>query len=825
MTAKEPQSAREGHAAESRMHRFFRQRPVHEKIPWDRRTSIIWHPSEVETHYEQPKNSFCRFRHEFELPGTAKRSELRIFADSRYMLYINGHYVGRGPCRSDPRWQYYDVWEISALLVPGPNTIAVLALHYGYGTGQSVHRIPALLVECTVDQEDGGCTRIASDASWKCSLHPAYERNAPRINGCQGPVEVYDARLEDGQWQQPGYDDGDWMSAKARNRQLSPFWNLVPRDIPLLEEGEVTACRIAGIGELGERPEAVDRLHKQIMEEEAGLTVSSMDSVGTAEYTVQRTEQGKASVVTFDFGRMEVGFLQLDVTGAEGDILDVVYAEELWEGKALLNANNNRSFDRFVLAGGRNELELAFGWKAFRYVQIRVRNHKGPLTFHRVGIRTRYYPASRTSGFACPDHELERIWTISAHTLRCCMQDGFLDSSSREQQQWMGDGRVQSIYNYYFTGDSRLHAKLLMQIGQSQDESGMTKSRYPDGHHNFPPIPSFCLQWICSFSDYEFYTADNSKVAEWWPNIVLALRWFTAYINEEGVLEDVPYWSFIDWGELPAGSAPDVARGGIIGALNLQYVEALRVAVHFAYQENDAEAAAVFGGLADRVEDGIKRLLWNEAAGGYADCAVNGKKSEKVSEITNSLALLHLHRPGEERAGRIVRNVFFREAGYPVLKASPYFMLSVYRALSTHGQSGLVLQMIRERYGAMVEAGATTTWENWEVFYRTAQGDVRYQSASHAWAAMPIVFMAEQILGVSPAAPGFKRVHVAPRLFGMAHAKGTVATPAGEFHIDVRRQEDQVSLELVVPEGSEAIVRGRICPPGRHALEWTEQET
>lgn len=51
MTAKEPRSAKEGHAAGSGMFRFFRERPAHEKILWDRRTSIIWHPSEVETQW------------------------------------------------------------------------------------------------------------------------------------------------------------------------------------------------------------------------------------------------------------------------------------------------------------------------------------------------------------------------------------------------------------------------------------------------------------------------------------------------------------------------------------------------------------------------------------------------------------------------------------------------------------------------------------------------------------------------------------------------------------------------------------------------------
>lgn len=126
--------------------RFVRKRPAVLRTD----SSIIWHPSQWETYYETPKNSYCMFRKSVVLSEMPQEGMLRIFADSRYMLWINGQYAARGPARSDPDFQYYDVIDIQPFLKKGKNTIAVLVVYYGYGTGHSISRIPALFVEGSV---------------------------------------------------------------------------------------------------------------------------------------------------------------------------------------------------------------------------------------------------------------------------------------------------------------------------------------------------------------------------------------------------------------------------------------------------------------------------------------------------------------------------------------------------------------------------------------------------------------------------------------------------------------------------------------------------
>jgi hypothetical protein len=85
---------------------------------------------------ELPPADFSRvqFRRSFDLLPGLDRSErvpLRVSADSRYLLWVNGAKVGRGPIRSQPRRLRYDEYDIASCLRPGRNVIAVLVTYYG----------------------------------------------------------------------------------------------------------------------------------------------------------------------------------------------------------------------------------------------------------------------------------------------------------------------------------------------------------------------------------------------------------------------------------------------------------------------------------------------------------------------------------------------------------------------------------------------------------------------------------------------------------------------------------------------------------------------
>ncbi len=117
-----------------------------------------------------------------------------------------------------------------------------------------------------------------------------------------------------------------------------------------------------------------------------------------------------------------------------------------------------------------------------------------------------------------------------------------------------------------------------------------------------------------------------------------------------------------------------------------------------------------------------------------------------------------------------------------------------------------MLTSVRDTWGGMLDAGATTFWEAWDA---TQSGDARYafygrpfgKSLCHAWAAGPAWLLPTALLGIRPLAAGWSRVAVAPVRSDLAWISATVPTPRGPLHVDL----DGKRLRVRAPQGVEVV--------------------
>ena len=63
--------------------------------------------------------------------GGEERALLRITADDQYQLYVNGTFLGQGPAPAYPEHYYYNEFDLTGLLHPGNNVIAVHLYYQG----------------------------------------------------------------------------------------------------------------------------------------------------------------------------------------------------------------------------------------------------------------------------------------------------------------------------------------------------------------------------------------------------------------------------------------------------------------------------------------------------------------------------------------------------------------------------------------------------------------------------------------------------------------------------------------------------------------------
>ncbi len=188
----------------------------------DLRKTMIWAAG------PEPQGAyFAAFRRQFVLPDAPGDAVLHLFADVRYLLWVNGSYVSRGPARFHPKSPEYDTIPLTPFLRPGKNTIAVVVMANA-SNGKMMHHAPGLTARLETTAEP---SVLVTDTQWRGSRETRY--GPPRVQW--GNVrDRIDMRAEDGDWTLPDYDDAHWQAAVPIDGEQ---WGvLIPRRIPLLRE-------------------------------------------------------------------------------------------------------------------------------------------------------------------------------------------------------------------------------------------------------------------------------------------------------------------------------------------------------------------------------------------------------------------------------------------------------------------------------------------------------------------------------------------------------------------------------------------------------------
>jgi hypothetical protein len=208
------------------------------KQPFTPGASWIW-----SAEARRPYNNFVCFRRSFDLAAAPVDAELRITADSRYEVHVNGEWLGHGPPRSwESPWPV-DHYDLRGRLRKGRNTVAVLVQHFGIGTFQYLHADAGLLAELTW-KDAGGRKTLATDGEWLCLANAGHAWPVPRISCMQAWEEQFDARELPGDWVCPDFDDRSWRRANVvRPAGAAPHERLEPRTIAMLTRDPVAPAR------------------------------------------------------------------------------------------------------------------------------------------------------------------------------------------------------------------------------------------------------------------------------------------------------------------------------------------------------------------------------------------------------------------------------------------------------------------------------------------------------------------------------------------------------------------------------------------------------
>ena len=505
--------------------------------------------------------------------------------------------------------------------------------------------------------------------------------------------------------------------------------------------------------------------------------------------------EGEAQHYLIDFGRLLIGWIELEVEAPAGTTLDLMGFEAVQDGRRQMALWMNNTL-RYVCRDGR-QTYVSNLRRGLRYLIVAVHGNSGQAVLHHAGLRLSTYPWDIQGAFRCSDPRLNQIWEQCAYTLRLCSEDTFTDCPTYEQTFWVGDACYSDVLLHLAVhGDPRLVRRCLLLVADSLQRLPIGGAQVPGGWEN-DLLPNWAWLWAMGCGEYYTNTADEQFARDVYPALAKQARFIEAHRGPAGILELQGLWHLLDWANMPR------EPNDILSHESCLAVAALNATALLARVAGQPAEAEHWTAVAAELSEAVNRECWQADRQAYADLWLPDAPGQNISQPTNIVALL-AGVAGGERAAAILPNLLDCPPGW-VPSGSPWMLSIGCMLLAERGQIAPVLDSIRDHWGGMLDRGSLTTWE---VFpgLEILEGWWS-RSWCHAWSALPAYLLQAFVLGVRPLEPGFKRALIAPQIADLTWAEGRVPTPHGPIAVRLERSGRQLVVHVTLPEGVAAEVR------------------
>ena len=708
-------------------------------------------------------DDYTFYRKPFALPDKPiLQATVYITSVHKYALYVNGTLVGKGPAYHYPQYQYYNAWDVTALLTAGkPNLFSVFNHWFGGGQGRATSS-RGLLVRAVIHFADGTSTVIGTDGTWKQSAAECWI-GGPRQRGGEGVgyVERFDGGRVVPDWFQPAFDDSAWAPATVIGPQPIAPWT-------------------------GSRAPDLSRI------EETVIAPVSVSDKGGGKFVV-------------DFGKVYAGVPRLSLPGGrpgtEVRLLGGFGLDAAGEIDPKQNQHTDLSW-QVVLAEKSFVFEAA-EYLGFRYLQIE--NAPEPPTAANCRLVARHSRLeTERSAFDSDNPTLNAVWRLMKHSLTVCAQEEFVDTPTREKGGFLGDSIFQSIAAMPVMHERILTRRALGEFLQSMDQfwatpanRGRINAVYPnvDGARDIPDNTLAFPVWAW---EYYLETGDRAFLGLAYERLkaVADYAW-RARDSATGLVTDLPggkgayRGGIIDWPpSMRYGYDTATTARTVVQALACADQELLACIANELGRTGDRELYQV---RATELREALNQPLLRAPDGAYLDGLRAGVvPSGHVSQQANSVPLAFGLVPANRRAAVVAKVKELQ------MRSGMETVLWLMRALGESGEGEPLLALYTNPewpgWARSLSLGATSTWESWDA---ETSGD----SQSHGWGAAGLEGYVRYILGVKPLLPQYEAVQIKPLTFGpkLTTARGTIPTDRGDISIEWTRRTEDFRIRITLP--------------------------
>ena len=294
------------------------------------------------------------------------------------------------------------------------------------------------------------------------------------------------------------------------------------------------------------------------------------------------------------------GFFDIRLEVREKSRIFVMFDEILSNGSVdFLRMNSCNCFVYWMNAGKYRLMN--FAPYTMKYLQIVV---LGECIVEQIQFKE-YKNSSVLKRIHLPqDTELALIYDAALESFRANALDLFMDCPSRERGGWLCDSYFISSVEYVLTGKNVIEKAFLENFILNKEfrhiPEGMIPMCYPADHNNGNFIPQWAMWYVLEIEKY-VYGNQDFELAERSKNLIYSLlKYFESFENENGMLENLQGWNFIEWSR---ANDPDLVNG-VNFPTNMLYMRMLKC-VSALYKDLILERKA------DRLRKNIRKRSFN----------------------------------------------------------------------------------------------------------------------------------------------------------------------------------------------------------------------
>lgn len=512
---------------------------------------------------------------------------------------------------------------------------------------------------------------------------------------------------------------------------------------------------------------------------------------------VMRSTDARHPALLLDFGKEIQGGIQL-VTGMPASQkpvrIRVRFGESVSEAMCEIDGKNGATNDHTV-----RDFQLSLPWlgvaevgnSGFRFVRIDLPDDSVELQLKETRAIATYRDIPYKGSFRCSDERLNQIWQTGAYTVHLNLQEYLWDGIKRDRLVWIGD----------------MHPEVMTVNTVFGYNEAVPKSL--DLTRNITPLPnwmngisSYSIWWLLIQRDWFRYQGDWTYLQSQKDYLVGLLKVLISKVDASG-WEHLDGMRFLDW---PSNENPEAINAGLQALM----VQAMKYGAELCSLLQEPELASTCLETEARLRKAAPQVIKPFLA---------LKKKPTEPGMKQAAALLAW--AGLMDANEADQKYLSQEGGHGFSTFYGYYML---RSMALAENYSGALDIIRSYWGAMLDMGATTFWEDFNLDWlpnaapidelvpagkKDIHGDFGAycykgfrHSLCHGWASGPTSWMTEYVLGVEVLEPGCRVLRIVPHLADLEWVEGAFPTPKGIVKIRHEKQPDgSISSKIDAPEG------------------------